>query len=76
MEVAAAEETPEKPTHPVTLPPDMAESRLLARQGLLGTVEQIERQLEKTRTMKDLDSDSQQAFGMRSTSETTREFDL
>lgn len=74
MEVAAAEETPEKPTHPVNLPPDMAESRLLARQGLLGTVEQIERQLEKTRSMKDLDSYRQQAFGMLSSPEAKRAF--
>lgn len=74
MEVAAAEETPEKPTHPVTLPPDIAESRLLARQGLLGTVEQIERQLEKTRSMKDLDSYRQQAFGMLSSPEAKRAF--
>jgi hypothetical protein len=74
MEVAAAEETPEKPTHPVTLPEDMAESRLLARQGLLQAVEQAERQLETTRSLRDLDSYRQQAFSMLSSPEAKRAF--
>lgn len=74
MEVAAAEETKETPTHPVTLPPDMAETRLLARQGLLQTIEQAERQLEKTRTMADLGGYRQQAFSMLSSPQAKRAF--
>lgn len=74
MEVAAAEETAEKPTHPVTLPPDIAETRLLARRGLLQTIEQIERRLERTRAVGDLNSYRQQAFGMLSSPEAKRAF--
>jgi hypothetical protein len=76
MEVAAAEETKETPTHPVTLPPDMAETRLFARQGLLQTIEQAERQLEKSRSMSDLNSYRQQAFSMLSSPEAKRAFRL
>jgi uncharacterized protein (DUF1501 family) len=42
----------------------MPEARMLARKGLLGTVEQMERQLDETRSMKDLDSYRAQAFSM------------
>jgi hypothetical protein len=74
MEVAAAEETTETPTHPVVLPADMAETRLLARQGLLQTIEQVERQLEKTRSMADLSSYRQQAFSMLTSPAAKRAF--
>ena len=31
--------TNEQPTHPVTLPPDVSETRLVARRGLLSVIE-------------------------------------
>lgn len=42
MEFAAAEETNEKPTHSIALPPEISDARLLARRGLLNVIEGVD----------------------------------
>lgn len=76
MEVAAAEETRESPTHSIVLPPDISEARLLARRGLLRTVEDGERRLHAVSSLRHLDSYRAQAFDMLSSPTAKRAFDL
>jgi hypothetical protein len=76
MEVAAAEETNEKPTHSIALPTDVQESRLLARRGLLNVIEQIDRRMQTDRLVTGLDSYRELAFSMLSTPTAKRAFNL
>ncbi len=76
MEVAAAEETKETPTHSIALPADMAESRLLARRGLLSVVEEADRRYQSVGAARSLDSYREQAFGMLSSPVAKRAFNL
>ena len=76
MEVAAAEETKETPTHSIALPADMAESRLLARRGLLSVVEEADRRYQSVGAARGLDSYREQAFGMLSSPVAKRAFNL
>lgn len=76
MEVAAAEETNEKPTHSIALPVDVAESRLLARRGFLKVIEQIDRRLQTGRSGVALDNYRDLAFNMLSTPIAKRAFNL
>lgn len=76
MEVAAAEETNEKPTHSIALPQDVHETRLLARRGLLDVLETADRRLQGGRTRTSLDSYRELAFSMLSTPVAKRAFNL
>lgn len=76
MEVAAAEETNEKPTHSIALPTDVQESRLLARRGLLNVIEQIDRRMQTDHLVTGLDSYRELAFSMLSTPTAKRAFNL
>ena len=76
MEVAAAEETKETPTHSIALPSDMAETRLLARRGLLSVVEEADRRYQSVGAAQGLDSYREQAFGMLSSPVAKRAFNL
>lgn len=64
MEVEGAKETKEQPTHPVTLPPDVDETRLVARRGLLNTLIESDRRWQVEKAASCLDSYRQQAFSM------------
>jgi hypothetical protein len=66
MEVKAAGESKAAAAHPLTLPPDIDEARLLARRGLLQTIEDADRHLQSQQAARDLDGFRQQAFGMLS----------
>jgi hypothetical protein len=76
MEVAPAGETSEIATHPVTLPPDMAEARLLARRGLLRAVEDTDRRLDRDTRTGNLDAYRAQAFSMLASPKAKEAMDL
>ncbi len=76
MEVAAAEETPEKPTHSIALPADLAETRLLARRGLLNVLEETDARFQAERGAKSLDSYRELGFSMLSAPTAKRAFNL
>ena len=76
MEVAAAEETKETPTHSIALPADIAEARLLARRGLLSVVEEADRRYQSVGAARGMDSYREQAFGMLSSPVAKRAFNL
>ena len=76
MEVAAAEETKETPTHSIALPADIAEARLLARRGLLSVVEEADRRYQSVGAAREMDSYREQAFGMLSSPVAKRAFNI
>jgi hypothetical protein len=76
METAAAEETPEKPTHPIALQSDLAEARLLARRGLLGTLEELDERYQHVRSARSIDSYRAQGFSMLTSPKAKRAFRL
>lgn len=76
MEVAAAEETNEKPTHSITLQAEIQETRLLARRGLLNVIEDADRRYQSLRIARGIDSYREQAFGMLSSPLAKRAFNL
>lgn len=76
MEVAAAEETNEKPTHSITLPDEVRETRLLARRGLLNVIEDTDRRFQSERGPRNLDNYRELAFSMLSSPVAKRAFDL
>lgn len=76
MEVAAAEETNEKPTHSIALPPEIHEPRLLARRGLLNVIEETDRRYQSVRSARSMDSYREQAFGMLASPVAKRAFNL
>jgi len=76
MEVAAAEETREAPTHSLVLPTEITETRLLARRGLLNVVEDAERELASHSATRGLDSYRAQAFEMLTSPRAKRAFQL
>ncbi|MFM7162720.1 MAG: DUF1501 domain-containing protein, partial [Planctomycetaceae bacterium] len=76
METAAAEETPEKPTHPIALQADLAEARLLARRGLLGTLEGLDERYQQVRSARSIDSYREQGFSMLTSPKAKRAFRL
>jgi hypothetical protein len=76
MEVAAAEETNEKPTHSITLPAEVRETRLLARRGLLNVIEDTDRRFQTERGPRSLDNYRDLAFSMLSSPVAKRAFDL
>ncbi len=76
MEVAAAEETNEKPTHSIALPPEINETRLLARRGFLNVIEETDRRYQSVRAARGMDSYREQAFGMLASPVAKRAFNL
>ncbi len=76
MEVEAAKETNEKPLHGITLPPEVHETRLLARRGLLKVVEDIDQRFMTEKSALGLDSYRQQAISMLSSPVAKRAFNL
>jgi hypothetical protein len=76
MEVEAAKETEEKPTHSITLPDDVHQSRLLGRRGLLNVLEATDRHLQTDRAATAVDSYRQLAFSMLASPVAKRAFNL
>ncbi len=76
MEVAAAEETKEHPTHSIALPAEVAETRLLARRGLLNVLEETDRRFQAERSARAVDSYRELGFSMLSSPTAKRAFDL
>ena len=76
MEVEAAKETNEKPTHSITLPDEVQETRLLARRGLLNVIEATDRRFQTERAAQHLDSYRELAFSMLSSPVAKRAFNL
>ncbi len=76
MEVAAAEETGEKPTHSMELPADLSSARLLARRGLLNVIEDQDRRFQDDPFARGMDEFREQAFSMLSSSKAKDAFSL
>jgi hypothetical protein len=76
MELAEAPNSNDKPTHAVTLPPDLGEVRLLARRGLLNVLEEQDRRMQQTREARGLDTYREQAFAMLSSPRAKQAFDI
>lgn len=66
MEVAAAADTREKPTHSMELPADLSSTRLLARRGLLDVVEGLDRRFEHLAATRSLNDSRAQAVSLLS----------
>lgn len=76
LEMEAAGESRTGPAHALALPPDISTSRLLARHGLLKTLESRERQLQANAAAQDLAGFQEQAFRMLSSPEAKRALNL
>src|SRR5262249_15180088 len=76
MELAEAPNSNDKPTHAVTLPPDLGEVRLLARRGLLNVLEEQDRCLQAAREARGIDTYRDQAFAMLSSPRAKQAFDI
>ena len=76
MEVQAAGESKQVPTHSLSLPAGVDETRLLARRGLLNAVESIDRRLQREQGFRDLDDFRAQAFSMISSSSAKQAFQI
>jgi hypothetical protein len=76
MEVQAAPNAKELPTHPLALPADMTSPRMVARHGLLKTLEAQERRLQKSGAADGLGGFQEQAFRMVTSAAAKRAFNL
>jgi hypothetical protein len=76
MEAQAAPNANALPTHPLSLPPGVDASRLIARRGLLNVLEADERRLQRGRATEGLSSFQEQAFRMVTSPAAKRAFDL
>lgn len=76
MEIAAAADTPEKPTHSMSLPKEVSDARLVARNGLLKVIEEHDRRYQSEKSAVSLDSFREQAFGMLSSPVAKQAFNL
>ena len=76
MEVAAAKETGEKPTHSMALPDELSNTRLLARRGLLDVIESSDRRYQANPLAAGMDGFRAQAFSMLSSSKAKHAFDI
>ena len=76
MEVAAAEETDESPTHSMTLPPELNNTRLLARRGLLEVLQDRDRRYQSNSIASGMNDLREQAFAMLTSSQAKQAFDL
>jgi hypothetical protein len=76
MEVQAAPNANVLPTHPLALSADMSSSRVVARHGLLKTLEAQERRLQKSRAADGLGEFQEHAFRMVTSAAAKRAFNL
>lgn len=76
MEVKPAGETKNVAAHPLTLPAEIDVARLLARRGLLDTIETADRQLQALQPARDLAGFRQQAFSLLSSPAAKRALNL
>ena len=76
MEVKEAPNSQEQATHPLTPAPDLDTTRLLARRGLLTTLEAQDRRMQQGRGTDGLGSYYEQAFRMLSSSVAKNAFNL
>jgi hypothetical protein len=76
FERAAAGDTRETPAHPVQLDTDLAETRLIAREGLRKLLEDQDRLLQADRAGRDLDEFRARALRMVASPAVRRAFDL
>ncbi|MGE3315381.1 MAG: DUF1501 domain-containing protein [Planctomycetaceae bacterium] len=76
MEIAAAADTPEKPTHSMSLQKEVNDQRLVARQGLLKVIEDHDRRYQAEKSAIGLDNFREQAFGMLASPVAKRAFNL
>jgi len=76
MEVAAAEETSEKPTHAMSLPEELSSTRLLARRGLLNVIEAQDQRYQANPVAMGMNDFREQAFAMLSSPTAKNAFDI
>jgi hypothetical protein len=76
MEIAAAEETQEKPTHVMELPKELNNSRLLARRGLLNVIEEQDRRYQSSPIARGMNDFRDQAFSLLSSPKAKNAFDI
>ncbi|MFN0052669.1 MAG: DUF1501 domain-containing protein [Planctomycetales bacterium] len=77
MEIAAAAGgSTEKPTHSMALPDDLSNTRLLARQGLVKTIDQLDRRFEHLAASRHLGQYREQAVRMLSSTVAQEAFNL
>ena len=76
MEVKEAPNSGEQATHSLSLSPDLDTARLLARRGLLGTIEAQDRRLQQGRGVEGLGGFYEQAFRMLSSPVARNAFNL
>jgi len=76
MEIEAAADTPEKPTHAMSLPGDVSEARLVARRGLLNVIEEHQQRRDENKSIAGFDTCRDQAFSMLSSPVAKRAFNL
>jgi len=77
MEIAAAAGgSTEKPTHSMALPEDLSNMRLLARQGLVQTIEQVDRRFDQLAKCRSIGDYREQAVRMLSSTVAQDAFNL
>jgi len=76
MEMQAAADTGEKPTHPLALASDMSQARLQARHGLLKVLEGVDRHFDCQTRTGGIDSFREQAISMLTSPRAKRAFNL
>jgi hypothetical protein len=77
MEIAAAAGgTTEKPTHSMALPDDLSNMRLLARQGLVRTIDQVDRRFDHLSASRSIGDYREQAVRMLSSTVAQNAFNL
>ncbi|MBS0265258.1 MAG: DUF1501 domain-containing protein [Planctomycetes bacterium] len=77
MEIAAAAGgSTEKPTHSMSLPEDLSNTRLLSRQGLVQTIDQIDRRFDQITACRSIGEYREQAVRMLSSNVAQKAFNL
>jgi hypothetical protein len=76
MELREAPMSNDRATHPLTLPPDLDGARLVARQGLLATLEAEDRELQHNPAAAALGGFQEQAYRMLASAEARRAFNV
>jgi len=76
MELREAPNSNDRPAHPLDLPVDITSSRIVARRGLLQTLEEYDRILQQSRATEGLGGFHEQAYRMLSSPQARRAFNL